>query len=144
VDLAAARARHALRLIRLQHSLYCARELLHGERSGHRVKLVQHSQAPGARLLAQIQNGGRGLDPGVQDSLWIGMRGRARVRLGRRRPGTATVHLQKPGRRRGHPVPHQLLDVERSAQPQPRQLDARVPAGLRGGNVAGTALEAHR
>jgi hypothetical protein len=79
VELATPRARGPRRLRWLQHGAYRTRELLHRERPGRRVQLVQHSQAPGARLLTQIQNGCRGPKPGVQDHLRLGMRRRSRI-----------------------------------------------------------------
>jgi hypothetical protein len=39
---------------------------------------------------------------------------------------------RSPDQRRSHPVPHQVPDVKRAAQLWPRQLDAKVPAGLHG------------
>jgi hypothetical protein len=44
--------------------------------------------------------------------------------------GPAAPDLHEPGRRRGQPVPHQLPDVHRAAQPRTRQLDAVTPARL--------------
>jgi hypothetical protein len=47
------------------------------------------------------------------------------------RPGALRAgcpDLHEPGRRRGQPVPHQLPDVHRAAQPRTRQLDAVIPA----------------
>ena len=42
--------------------------------------------------------------------------------------GPAAPDLHEPGRRRGQPLPHQLPDVHRAAQPRTRQLDAVIPA----------------
>ncbi len=42
--------------------------------------------------------------------------------------GPAAPNLHQPGRRRGQPLPHQLPDVHRAAQPRGRQLDAVIPA----------------
>ena len=58
VDLAAARARQVFGLLRLQRGPYRAGELVHREWSIRRIQLVQHGQALGARVVAQIQNHG--------------------------------------------------------------------------------------
>lgn len=98
-------------------------QIVHAQRPASRAQFIQHDQASRTWVVGHPESPHCRCHPGIQHEPRVG-----RCRQIGRGPDAAAVADHEPGVRRHRPIPHQLVHIERTAQPGPRQGDAEQPA----------------